>query len=369
MAITGNKGEWSEIYALFKLLGEKQMYAGDENHNRIEDIVYPILSVLRRELDNNRDTEKVYDIVERDIVVVSIEREELVRIPCSVFLEQSRILLEGIKQSQGSSFSLPDIEQFMSEVSCTGLKAKSVDKSDIRIVIHDPRTGVSPLLGFSIKSQLGAKSTLINAGSTTNIVYKIEDLEMTEIVKNQINSINRGDKMDLIGRVRYIYEQKGKLVFHHYQNDILCKNLMMIDTILPEIIQKMLLNFYLTDARTVIELIKTIEDENFIRFDLADYPSFYRRKVANMLVDAALGMVPKTKWNGQYDATGGYLVVKEDGELLCYHFYNRNLFEQYLLNNTAFETPGKHEQNNFGLVYSQNNDYYMNLELQVRFLQ
>ena len=191
MAITGNKGEWSEIYALFKLLGEKQMYAGDENHNRIEDIVYPILSVLRRELDNNRDTEKVYDIVERDIVVVSIEREELVRIPCSVFLEQSRILLEGIKQSQGSSFSLPDIEQFMSEVSCTGLKAKSVDKSDIRIVIHDPRTGVSPLLGFSIKSQLGAKSTLINAGSTTNIVYKIEDLEMTEIVKNQILDLNK----------------------------------------------------------------------------------------------------------------------------------------------------------------------------------
>ncbi|MBO7576253.1 MAG: HpaII family restriction endonuclease, partial [Bacteroidales bacterium] len=48
---------------------------------------------------------------------------------------------------------------------------------------------------------------------------------------------------------------------------------------------------------------------------------------------------------------------------------NRNLFEDYLLNNTDFTTPGKHEQNNFGIVYKQNNHYYMNLELQVRFLQ
>ncbi len=369
MAITGNKGEWSEVYALFKLLGDKQVYAGDENHNRIEDIVYPILSILRKEIDNNRDTEKKYDIVGRDLVVVSIAGEELIRIPCATFLDQSRLLLDDIRSSQGSTFALPEIEHFMRSVSCSSLKAKSVDKSDIRIVIHDPRTGVSPLLGFSIKSQLGARSTLINAGATTNIVYKIEGLDKTDDSINHINSINRHNKMDLIGRVRYIYEQGGRMVFTKYQNDILCKNLMMIDTILPEIIQRMLLNFYLTDARTVLELVETVENENFIGFDLREYPSFYRRKVANMLVDSALGMVPRTKWHGKYDATGGYLVVKEDGEVLCYHFYNRNLFEKYLLNNTAFETPGKHELNNFGLVYRQEDGCYMNLELQVRFLQ
>ena len=47
MAITGNKGEWSEIYALFKLLGEKQVYAGDGNLNKIEDLFYPIIKILR----------------------------------------------------------------------------------------------------------------------------------------------------------------------------------------------------------------------------------------------------------------------------------------------------------------------------------
>lgn len=31
MTLTGNKGEWGEIYTLFKLLGDKQVYAGDGN--------------------------------------------------------------------------------------------------------------------------------------------------------------------------------------------------------------------------------------------------------------------------------------------------------------------------------------------------
>lgn len=273
-----------------------------------------------------------------------------------------------IRHSNGM-YTIIETNQVDEDVGCHQSISKSVDKSDIRIIIHDPRTGVSPLLGFSIKSQLGARSTLINAGVTTNVVYKIERIDLTDELINHINSINQHNKMDLRGRVRYIYEQGGCMVYAKYQNDVLCKNLMMIDTLLPEIIQRMLLNFYLTDARTVLKLVETVEQENFIGFDLTEYPSFYRRKVANMLVDSALGMVPKTKWHGEYDATGGYLVVKEDGEVLCYHFYNRNLFEKYLLNNTAFETPGKHELNNFGLVYRKGEDYYMNLELQVRFLK
>lgn len=41
--ISGNKGEWSEIYALFKLLGDKQLQLGDKEIERLEGLVYPIL--------------------------------------------------------------------------------------------------------------------------------------------------------------------------------------------------------------------------------------------------------------------------------------------------------------------------------------
>ena len=48
MAISGNKGEWSEIYTLFKLLGEGKVHAGDADMNKL-DLYYPILNIIREE--------------------------------------------------------------------------------------------------------------------------------------------------------------------------------------------------------------------------------------------------------------------------------------------------------------------------------
>ena len=50
--ITANKGEWSELYVLFKLLGEKKVHAGDGNLNKLE-AYYPVLKVLRDELERH----------------------------------------------------------------------------------------------------------------------------------------------------------------------------------------------------------------------------------------------------------------------------------------------------------------------------
>ena len=44
--IRANKGEWSELYVLFKLLGEKRVYAGGGDLNGLE-AYYPILRILR----------------------------------------------------------------------------------------------------------------------------------------------------------------------------------------------------------------------------------------------------------------------------------------------------------------------------------
>ena len=44
MAIAGNKGEWSEIYVLLKLLGEGVVYAGDGNLEKIDNLYYPIIN-------------------------------------------------------------------------------------------------------------------------------------------------------------------------------------------------------------------------------------------------------------------------------------------------------------------------------------
>ena len=77
-------------------------------------------------------------------------------------------------------------------------------------------------------------------------------------------------------------------------------------------------------------------------------------------------MTPSKVWNGIYDATGGYLIIKDTGEVLCYHIYNRNQFEDYLFQNTKLETASstRHE---FGKVYEESGKQYFKLNLQIRF--
>lgn len=103
-----------------------------------------------------------------------------------------------------------------------------------------------------------------------------------------------------------------------------------------------------------------------LRRKLFFYHPFYQYKIKRFLTDVALGMMPSKVWTGELDATGGYLVVKENGEVLCYHIYNRNEFEDYLFTNTKLETASstRHE---FGKVYIENGQLYFKLNLQIRF--
>ena len=38
MALTGNKGEWSELYTFVKLLESGRLYAADENTNKLNNV-------------------------------------------------------------------------------------------------------------------------------------------------------------------------------------------------------------------------------------------------------------------------------------------------------------------------------------------
>ena len=67
-----------------------------------------------------------------------------------------------------------------------------------------------------------------------------------------------------------------------------------------------------------------------------------------------------------FGPTGGYIIVREDGEVLCYHLFNRNEFENYLISNTKFETAST-SRHDFGYIYEDNGRYFLKLNLQIRF--
>lgn len=358
MPVTGNKGEWSEIYVFFKLLGEKTVCSGDEDLNRIPNLFYPILKVLRSEQEKNYD----YSI-NGDIVIVSEDGIEKLRKPVADFLVKAKELLNKIKKSSGT-FAVPDIETFMNSVLCHTLKAKSKDKTDIRIVIHDLRTGMNPLLGFSIKSQLGGDSTLLNASQVTNFTYNVDGDFSDEAIK-RINTISSKSKIQ--DRIQAIVNAGGQLVFKEVGNSIFRNNLQLIDSFLPEILAEMVLIYFSTEQKEIREITEKVTEINPLGYDLSHNHRFYEHKMKCFLTDIALGMMPAIVWTGEYEANGGYLVVKEDGDVLCYHFYNRNLFENYLYNNTRFETASS-TRNKFGTLEKQKDgSLIFKLNLQIRF--
>ena len=355
--LSGNKGEWSEVYALFKLLGDKQLFAGDADLNKVEELFYPIIKIIRNESGGNFEYE-----INSDLVIISGGREEL-RIPVKTFTEQSAKLLATIKGSNGA-FSIPEIETFLNSINCSSLKAKSTSKSDIRIVIHDQRINQTAELGFSIKSQLGGQATLLNAGKTTNFIYQISGFQPTE---NEIQTINEIDtKSKIKDRIESVIQFGGKLNYLSLEQDVFKNNLVLIDSLLPNILAEIVKTFYTSNLSSIESLTESINKTNPLNYDNQFAHTFYEYKIKRFLTDVALGMTPSKVWNGIYDATGGYLIVKENGDVLCYHIYNRNQFEDYLFQNTKLETASS-SRHEFGKIYTENGKVYFKLNLQIRF--
>jgi len=358
--LTGNIGEWSEIYTLLKLLSDGKLIPGDENIEKINNLFYPIIKILRSESNGTFE----YNI-NQDIVIISNDKE-LLRVPLSTFKDKATFLLEKIKANIDRTFSVPEIEDFMNDIKCITLKSNSLVKTDINIVVHDLRTNQTPLLGFSIKSQLGHPSTLLNAGKTTNFIYKIEGITLSLEEIKWINAIETKNKIR--DRITAVLNNGGVLHFAGTEQKIFSNNLTLIDSLLPKILAEIVYTFYTQKDSNLNSLVNNIQITNPLAFDTSDNHQFYSYKIKRFLTDVALGMMPSKVWSGEHEATGGYLIVKEDGEILCYHIYNKNEFENYLLNNTKLDTASstRHE---FGKVYLENGNLYFKLNLQIRFIK
>ena len=349
--INGNVGEWSEIYTLFKLLGEGKVYAGDQNLEKIRNLVYPIIMIIRSEKEGIYD----YKVESTDIVIATPDGEELLRLPASKFLSEAEALLKAIneKPAGARSFPVARTQAFMDRIYCTSLKASSSDKTDIHIVLHDQRTKINNDMGFSIKSQLGGDSTLLNASGATNFVYRIDGCDFFDEEIERINAINTRTKIiDRIGAIE--------------RKDTFRRNLDMIDLGLGATIAQLLIEQFNTGARMFDELTDALSQSNPLGFDKADAVEVYTFKLKKLLTSAALGMMPSKKWSGKYDANGGYLVVKKDGEILCYHFYDQNRFEDFLFKNAYLER-GKTRRHGYASLYrADDSKVYFKLNLQIR---
>ena len=125
-----NKGEWSEIYTFAYLLSTGVLYSADSNLNKIEDVYFPVIKIIREEINNQPidycygDTIKIY---RGDRLLKEVSKADFTRIVDR--------LLVSIPQGK-RAFEIPEAEAFFNSVYCDKVKANSDQKEDITLQIH-----------------------------------------------------------------------------------------------------------------------------------------------------------------------------------------------------------------------------------------
>ena len=336
----GNKWEWSEVYALLRILADEKIYATDS---------------------------ETKEYTAGEMISIYINGEKVKELPATEFESESVNLLNEINSKDFyGALSVESTQNFRDKILCYKILTPAIDKNDIMIKITDADTVYSPTIGSLIKSELGSYSTLLNAGKTTNFIYKIVQ-NHSDLIReaNEIYKVSGGkNHTDVRGRISKIIEENGTLEYRNINNQIFEDNLVLIDSNMGKIIAETLLYFYKDGISNCNEMVEKLEQENPLNYGNVNA---YRYKLKKFLTAIALGMKPTTVWDGLDEATGGYIVVTKEGNVLAYHIYNRNYFEEYLLSNTKYETAST-SRHDFGEVYSENGEDFIKLNLQVRFI-
>jgi hypothetical protein len=244
------------------------------------------------------------------------------------------------------------------------IKSSSNKKEDVITKLYDNRANKINKVGYSIKSSLGSPATLLNASSNTNFRYKVIGLKKEDLI--EINSIN--SKRKLLDRLKYMQNKNCQIYFDSVISNTMNHNLQMIDSKMPELIAKILLLSYEYNEKELFNLLNIIIENNLMNYG-ADKELYYYKKIGDFLLAITLGMIPGTVWNGDYDVTGGIILVENKGQVFVLDaIYYKEYLVKYLIKNTKLDSPSSTRYKMFDL-YEENGEMYFNLNLQIRFIK
>lgn len=80
----GNKWEWSEVYVLLRLLADGKIYAADSELNKLVDVYFPIIRVIREETKG-----EVKEYNAREMISIYINGSKVKELPATEFESES----------------------------------------------------------------------------------------------------------------------------------------------------------------------------------------------------------------------------------------------------------------------------------------
>lgn len=349
-----NRGEWSELYGVLYLLVKPKLTIVDSEFKKIsKEDIFTVQKII---LESTIKLE--YEIVD-NYIFVYISNKQFASIEISEIEKNRNILLEKILNAPArrGAFEIPSIDEFLNRMSNGNIiKAKSGDKSDIKLFLYDNLKSDNIFLKYSIKSSLGSPATILNASDHTNFVYRVSNLSKSQI--NEVNKINTRTK--LLDRVKKIESYNGNIVFERVQSISFEYNLKIIDSNMPSYLGNALLYSYIANNKNLKEIF--ICSNDFEDRDLG------LKKLADFIEGISFGMFPSEKWNGENSVNGGLLIIKSDGDIVFLDLmYFRVHVRNYIINNTKLDSPSS---TRYHMLEIREDDigYYFTLNLQIRYM-
>ncbi len=342
--ITANRGEWSELYTMLKLLLDGYFYGANSCLKPREELKYIVKKVSSADELTNFELEDGSPIS----ISHSGHTEEIDR----VLIEKVKNdILKAILEESSTTFSVNSANEFSDRYFGGGIKSSSHVKGDLKLTLKDPKLSTIVSDFFSVKSFLSGKPTLLNASGQTKIRYQIEN-----ITEEQVQAINKittaSESIDVTKRLRAIRAIDSGISYESCKSPVFESNLRKIDTLFPKFLAESLLDAYMNGEKNLSRHLN----------DLILLDS--ERKAGQFLEAILKGMMPSIEWN-LLNIANGLLVVVSSGDILGFYVYNNLDLLQFLLSNSYFDTPStsRHE---FGTIYNENGRYYIDLCMQIR---
>jgi type II restriction enzyme len=334
----GNLGEWSEVYAFLRilLLGEMPEIGSDL---KISDRKIQVAKLLRDDASGIKYfPTKADSYFQEQGFVNKGEIQEIVE------------ELPAILATKSGVFELPKVENLLNRLGINKIKASSGEKIDLKASIVSGTSGTLTDLGYSIKSEVGGSSTLLNASSHTIFGYEIEDpFEKSKYIAHaKVRQLVSSLVSDGV-QIRHLGPRSEKL----------SGNLSYFGETLWRTISQMLLLYYSGQGKNISSLLEKVSagDAELKRNSY---------QVGQFLKAVALGMTPGVAWEGDIEAYGGYLIVTKAGDVLALPASNEDEFRKYLIRNSFLDTPST-TRHGFGSLTNIASKNFLDLSLQIRF--
>ena len=374
-----NQGEWGEVYIFFKVIADRKLYTADKDYNIIKNVYLDVISVLREEVPG-----KQYRYETGDCVNILLNGNFVASVPRLEFEKYKNILWKLLEENTDTTFSSSEVESFLNSIFVFKPKSPARDVSnffggtvDIVIETRD-RSGVDRLLGFSCKTDLAHSATLLNASKdNTNFVFEVVG-DMDDDKMNHFNNlfterIVKGVPKFHVAttkRMQYLHELGCDLTFIENATSTAKANLIKCGGIeMPLIVSGLLKKFYfenLASTTTIEDCIEYLADNDIAGYGFDDLKDTYRSKIAGLLLATFTGMKLGKTWDGRQKVNGGYIVVKNNGDVVAFHSTITDEFKDFLVCKMAMESPS-HSRHKDMVIYKDGDKYFLKLALQLRF--